>query len=592
MKKLIIGILICSVCLTACEKLDQLPQSTATRNAVFGSENGLRLYTNSFYGMGFLPRNSIRLDALSDYLAVRAVDNFVREGAFAANTSSGWSWTDLRNINYFIENNNDPAVPEAVRNNYLGIARYFRAYFYMERVKRFGDVPWIGKPLNIDDEALTAGRDKREVVMDSVLADLDFACANIQASNDPSRTTITKWVAYAFKSRVCLFEGTYRKYHTNLGLTATADKWLQQSALAAEEIMNRGGFSINTAGGPGFSYRQVFTSNTPLANEVLQAAVADVSLGVLNDANWYWTSGTYGDKASFTRSFINTYLKLDGTPYTNDPAYTTMVFKDEVKNRDLRLKQTIRTGDYKRLNNGLPVPAPPLFSYTFTGYQPIKLALDDVYFDAGALNTNAVPLFRYAEVLLNFAEAKAELGTLTDPEWARTVGVLRARGGITGGLNTKPVIVDQYLRSQYFPNISDPTILEIRRERGIELSLEGFRFADILRWRRGELMEKEWNGMYVPELNKPMDLNEDGIMDVAFYQGTRPTPAVSGVTYIDVSPRVGTAVNSLQLKNGTSGELIWMNEIPRKWTDKNYLYPIPLNDLQRNPNLKQNEGWN
>lgn len=592
MKKLIIGILICSVCLTACEKLDQLPQSTATRNAVFGSENGLRLYTNSFYGMGFLPRNSIRLDALSDYLAVRAVDNFVREGAFAANTSSGWSWTDLRNINYFIENNNDPAVPEAVRNNYLGIARYFRAYFYMERVKRFGDVPWIGKPLNIDDEALTAGRDKREVVMDSVLADLDFACANIQASNDPSRTTITKWVAYAFKSRVCLFEGTYRKYHTNLGLTATADKWLQQSALAAEEIMNKGGFSINTAGGPGFSYRQVFTSNTPLANEVLQAAVADVSLGVLNDANWYWTSGTYGDKASFTRSFINTYLKLDGTPYTNDPAYTTMVFKDEVKNRDLRLKQTIRTGDYKRLNNGLPVPAPPLFSYTFTGYQPIKLALDDVYFDAGALNTNAVPLFRYAEVLLNFAEAKAELGTLTDPEWARTVGVLRARGGITGGLNTKPVIVDQYLRSQYFPNISDPTILEIRRERGIELSLEGFRFADILRWRRGELMEKEWNGMYVPELNKPMDLNEDGIMDVAFYQGTRPTPAVSGVTYIDVSPRVGTAVNSLQLKNGTSGELIWMNEIPRKWTDKNYLYPIPLNDLQRNPNLKQNEGWN
>lgn len=232
MKKLIIGILICSVCLTACEKLDQLPQSTATRNAVFGSENGLRLYTNSFYGMGFLPRNSIRLDALSDYLAIRAVDNFVREGAFAANTSSGWSWTDLRNINYFIENNNDPAVPEAVRNNYLGIARYFRAYFYMERVKRFGDVPWIGKPLNIDDEALTAGRDKREVVMDSVLADLDFACANIQASNDPSRTTITKWVAYAFKSRVCLFEGTYRKYHTNLGLTATADKWLQQSALA------------------------------------------------------------------------------------------------------------------------------------------------------------------------------------------------------------------------------------------------------------------------------------------------------------------------------------------------------------------------
>jgi len=94
--------------------------------------------------------------------------------------------------------------------------------------------------------------------------------------------------------------------------------------------------------------------------------------------------------------------------------------------------------------------------------------------------------------------------------------------------------------------------------------LEGFRFSDILRWRRGELMERLWNGFHVSALNVPMDLNEDGILDVAFFQGTRPTPAVSGVTYVDVSPRIGTAVNSQLLKNNTSGELIWMNEIPRK----------------------------
>jgi hypothetical protein len=105
-------------------------------------------------------------------------------------------------------------------------------------------------------------------------------------------------------------------------------------------------------------------------------------------------------------------------------------------------------------------------------------------------------------------------------------------------------------------------------------------------------MEKPWNGFHVAALNVPMDLNEDGILDVAFYQGTRPTPAVSGVTYVDVSARIGTAVNSQLLKNGTSGELIWMNEIPRKWNDRNYLYPIPLNDLQRNPKLLQNPGWN
>lgn len=591
MKKFYIGILLGSLCFAACDKLDQVPQSTASKKAVFGTENGLKLYTNSFYGMGFLPKNSTSQDAMSDYLAVRSVPDFIREGGFAANNSSGWTWNDLRNINYFIQNCNDPAVPEAVRNNYLGIARYFRAYFYMEKVKRFGDVPWIGKALDIDDPALTAGRDKRELVMDSVLADLDFACANIQTANDPSRTTITKWVAYAYKSRVCLFEGTFRKYHTELNLTGTAAKWLNEAATAADQIIKNGGFSINTAGGAGVSYRQIFTSNTPLANEVLQAAVADVNLGVLNEANWWWTSGTYGAKASFTRTFINTYLKLDGTPFTNDPAYPTMLFKDEVKNRDLRLKQTIRLGDYKRISNGQQIPAPPVFSYTFTGYQPIKWTLDDMYYDAGALNTNAIALFRYAEVLLNYAEAKAELGTLTDADWALTVGALRSRAGITGGLTTKPATADPYLIAHYFPGITNPTILEVRRERGIELSLEGLRFPDLLRWKRGELMQQEWNGFYVPALNTPMDLNEDGIQDVAFYQGTRPTPGVSGVTYVDVSSMIGNAVNSQLLKNGTSGELVWMNEISRKWNDRNYYYPIPLNDLQRNPNLKQNPGW-
>lgn len=591
MKKQYIWALLACLALASCKKLDQKPESTATKEAVFGTENGLKLYTNSFYNMDFLPKNSTSQDAMSDYLAVRSVQDFIREGGFGANNSSGWSWTDLRNINYFIQNCNNPTVPSAVRNNYLGIARYFRAYFYMEKVKRFGDVPWIGKPLDIDDPALNAGRDKRELVMDSVLADINFACANIQTTNDPSRTTITKWVAYAYKSRLCLFEGTFRKYHNELNLVSTADKWLNDAASAANEVIKNGGYTLNTAGGPGVSYRQVFTSNTPVANEVLQASVSDINLGVLNEANWWWTSGTYGAKASFTRAFINTYLKLDGTPFTNDPAYTTMVFKDEVKNRDLRLKQTIRLGDYKRISSGQQVPAPPVFSYTFTGYQPIKWTLDDIYYDAGALNTNAISLFRYAEVLLNYAEAKAELGTLTDGDWALTVGALRARAGITGGLTTKPTLADPYLVTNYFPGITDPSILEVRRERGIELSLEGLRFSDILRWKRGALMEQEWNGFYVPALNTPMDLNEDGILDVAFYQGTRPNPGAAGVTYIDVSNTIGNTTNSQKLKNGSSGELTWMNEISRKWNERNYYYPIPLNDLQRNPNLKQNPGW-
>ena len=591
MRKQYIYILLSFLTLTACKKLDQEPESTATKSAVFGSESGLKLYTNSFYAMDFLPKNSTSRDEMSDYLAIRAVPTFLQPGAFAANLSSGWTWSDLRNINYFIENCTDPNVPADVRNNYLGIARYYRAYFYMEKVKRFGDVPWIGKPLNINDPTLYAGRDKRELVMDSVLADIDFACANIKSTNDPTRTTITKYVAYAYKSRLCLFEGTFRKYHTELNLQSTAATWLTNAASAAKEIMDKGGYAINTTGGPGVSYRQVFTSTVPVVTEVLQSAVSDLTLNVLNEANWWWTSGTYGAKASFTRTFINTYLKLDGTPFTNDPNYKTVLFKDEVKNRDLRLKQTIRSGDYKRINNGVQVPAPPVFSYTFTGYQPIKWTLDDMYYDAGALNINSIALFRYAEVLLNYAEAKAELGILTDQDWAATIGVLRSRAGITGGLTAKPIVADPYLIANYFPGINDASILEVRRERGIELSLEGLRFSDILRWKRGQLMDQEWNGFYVPALNTPLDLNEDGILDVAFYQGAKPSPAAAGVTYVDVSANIGTAKNSQQLKNGTSGELTWMNEIPRKWDDKMYYYPIPQVDLQRNPALGQNAGW-
>lgn len=588
MKKYFSFIFILAALFVGCD-LEQEPESTASKSAVFGSQQGLDLYANSFYSI--LPGRSTSLDAMSDYLAVKSVFTFVQQGAFTATLSSGWTWTDLRNINYFIANCTDAKVPLDVRKNYVGIAKFFRAYFYFEKVKRFGNVPWIGKPLDVSDKILYGGRDPRTLVMDSVLADIDYACANIKSTVDPTRSLVTKYVAYALKSRICLFEGTFRKYHTELNLQSSASTWLNHAATAAQAVMDAGIYSIYTTGGPGKSYRTVFTNGTPIASEVMLAAICDLTLSVLNDANWYWTSGTYGDKASFTRTFINTYLNIDGTPFTNNPNYATMLFKDEVKNRDLRLKQTIRLGDYKRISGGVQVPAPPLFSYTFTGYMPIKWTLDDMYYDTRDLNINSISEFRYGEVLLNFAEAKAELGTLTDAEWAKTIGVLRTRGGITGGLTAKPTVVDPYLVANYFPGITDPTILEVRRERGIELCLEGFRFADILRWKRGELMNQEWNGFYVPELKTPMDLNEDGILDVAFYQGTKPSPAVSGVTYVDVSPTVAGKANSQLLKNGTSGELTWMNNIARKWEDKMYYYPIPQTDLITNPNLGQNPGW-
>lgn len=600
MKQQYIWLLATILLVIGCKKLEQLPEATASGDAVFGSEKGLELYANSFYSILPSANNVHTADNMSDYGARRDAPPFLRGNAYSPNVNDNtsasaynlvalgpdwdWDWGSLRNVNYFLEKNIDARVPEDVRRHFNGVARFFRAFFYFEKVKRYGDVPWIGKPLAVDAPELFAGRDSRTKVIDSIIADLDYATQNIKTVTDPSRSLITKWVAYAFKARVCLFEGTFRKYHTNLNLTGSSAALLTMAATTAKKIMDESGFKLHESSGTSLSYRKVFTNPAPVGEEVMLAALQDPALAVLHAANWYMTSATTGVRFSFIRTFINTYLNIDGTPFTNNPNYQTMQFKDEVKLRDKRLEQTIRMGPYKRLNGTTLVAAPPVFSYTFTGYMPIKWSLDDTYYDTRDLNNNAVSIFRYAEVLLNYAEAQAELGVLTDADWARTIGALRKRAGITGGLLTKPVTADPYLQTKYFPGITDPVILEIRRERGIELTLEGFRFYDLIRWKRGDLMTMIWNGIYVPALDTPLDLNEDGVLDVAFY---KVMPAVvPGVFYVNVG-----ASSAQKLSNDTYGEVTWLTTITRTWAERNYYYPIPEPDRTANPNLVQNTGW-
>ncbi len=593
-----------AIFLIGCD-LEQIPQDSTSKDAVFGTEKGLELYSYSFYD--FLPsaNNIHTADAMSDFAARRGAPAFLMEGAYSStseddDSASGndivalggdrdWEWEHLRNFNFFIDNCNDENVPEDIRNHYIGLARFFRAFFYFEKVKRYGDVPWISTALDVENPELYKGRDPRTLVMDNILADLNFACENITLTSDGTRSLITKWVAYALKTRVCLFEGTFRKYHTSLGLQGTANDWLLEAVDASKTIMDQSDFTIYTGAGTDLSYRKLFTSKTPVAEEILLAAVMDEALAKTHAANWYYTSTTTGVRFNFIRTFINTYLKIDGTPFTNNPDYKTMQFHEEVVGRDKRLQQTIRLGDYERLNNNVPFKAAPDMLYSYTGYQPIKWTLDDINVDTRDLNDNSVSMFRYGEVLLNYAEAKAELGTLTDSDWAATVGTLRARAGITGGLSVKPTIIDPYLQTNYFPEISDPVILEIRRERGTELCFEGLRFYDIVRWRRGELMEMEWNGIYVPALDTPLDLNEDGVMDVVYYKDAPAT--LPSYPAIPVSTTYGGQPNPYRLSNETYGEITWLNTITRKWEEKNYYYPIPEDDRLTNPNLEQNPGW-
>jgi hypothetical protein len=240
----------------------------------------------------------------------------------------------------------------------------------------------------------------------------------------------------------------------------------------------------------------------------------------------------------------------------------------------------VRCNGYKRSDG---TSAPPDYSYTFTGYQLLKYLVDDKTLDAKSVNTNSLPIFRYAEVLLNLAEAKAELGTFTAADWTNTIALLRKRAGITN--ITYPTSLDPYLQQKYYPNITDAALMEIRRERGVELMMEGLRFDDIRRWKAGALMNLPYNGVYVPQLNTPYAMNGDGKLNVAFVTKAPTSGAVPGVYYYTIN---GTLA---QLTQGDHGNIIWLANTPRVWNDKMYLYPVSTADLVLNPKLGQNPGW-
>ena len=339
-------LILISALLAGCE-LEQRPQASASKEAVFGSEKGLELYSNSFYNI--LPdANGIhRSDCISDYAARRDAPAFLVAGSYTPTTTdntnesayarvsqggdANWVWTSLRNINYFIVNCNNPVIAPDIRRHYIGLAKFFRAWFYLEKVKRYGDVPWINKPLDVGDPDLYKPKDPRTLVMDSVLADINYACANIKTTSDGTRSLITKYIAYAFKARICLYEGTYRKYHTELGLTGSANTWLTEAVNAANIVMTESGFKVYEGAGTSGSYRKIFINPTPVPDEIMLANIMDLSLSIVHNANWVYTSSTTGIRFNFIRTFINTYLNIDGTPFTNTPGYATMVFKDEVK---------------------------------------------------------------------------------------------------------------------------------------------------------------------------------------------------------------------------------------------------------------------
>jgi len=586
MKKILYAVMAGAMLFSACSKsLDLKPLSQISPDNAFNSENELKLYVLSFYDK-MLPNADNEDNGFtslytenSDNIILTAEDDKVTGKRTVPVSGGGWNWDKLRNVNYFLQNYQRGNLAPAITNKYVAAARFFRAYFYSNMVARFGDVPWYSKAIEVtDNAALTKGRDPRTMVMDSVLNDIDFAINNLPANQSPDE--INKWTALALKSRLCLFEGTFRKYHTEFKLP-DADKFLQLAADAGGQVIDHGPYAIYNST-PDKAYATLFNSLSVIPSEVILAREYSANLQIFQNVNYYTISPSFG-KPGLEKRLVNSYLMKDGSRFTDIPGYQTMQFFDETQNRDPRLSQTVRTPGYKRVDG--TVALAPSFGGTVTGYQLTKFVTAQAN-DALAKSPNPLPIFRYAEVLLNFAEAKAELGTLTQADLDKSIKRLRDRVAMPAmnmaNANGNP---DPYLAAQYthVNGANKGVILEIRRERRIELVMEGFRWNDLMRWKEGHLLIDQFKGEYFPGLGN-YDLDGDGKTDLVIYSDSQPT--VPNAQFL----KLGTDVT---LEKGTLGGNILPNSnLPKNFNeDRDYLYPLPTQDILLNPNLKQNPNW-
>ena len=595
MKRNIIAIIALSLGLTSCDDLLNLsPMSDITQTDYFKTETDLQLFSNSFYN-NLLDKSPY--DDQSDLYIQQTLSDEMLGGTKRVVPASGggWTWTDLRKMNTLLAYVDQCEDEDAVIK-YTALTRFFRAYFYFEKVKRFGDVPWYDVELGSDDEALYKPRDSREYVMTKMIEDIDYAINNLPDMNEEKSSPfrVNKWAALALKAQFCLYEGTYRKYHQLNIEGNTYTYYLDLAAKAAKDIIDNGPYKLYSTGNPNTDYMMLFASEDANTDEYILAIKFDYGLQIYHNATAHTLVPTQG-RPGLTKKMVNTYLMKDGTAFTDKTGWQEMTFKEEMKDRDPRLSQSIRTPGYTRI--GETTVLAPDFSVSVTGYQPIKFVQEPTAsggnVDRNDRSTCDLPVYRYAEVLLNYAEAKAELGTLTQDDIDISINEIRKRVGMPGlsmdNANANP---DRYLSSEEtgYPNVTGDNkgvILEIRRERAIELSQEGFRFDDLVRWKAGSCIDQELYGMYFPGPGN-YDLTGDDVADVILYaNGTSKPEAQAGVQVYEIG-------KDIMLTDDNEGYVFYHKNISRTQfsQERDYLYPIPINERSLNPDLTQNPGWN
>ena len=570
--------------LTACDDvIDLKPLDSFTDESYWTSVDDLRNYANRFYTNLAAPSSTY--DEQSDNRVPANYDAWLYN-EYTLDRAGDWNWENIRNLNFFMNRYQRVVASEADINAQVAVIRFFRALDYFGKIKSYGDVPWYEKDLTDgDQEELFKGRDSRDFVLGKVIEDLEFAIQWLPEKAAAGKGALSKDAARTQLSRVCLYYGTFKKYH-NVGGTPSSQDLLQKAANNALAVMNTGNYAIvqgadNGCGMVSFEGYPMYYQNQ-FVQEDLDGNKEAILYREYKDGVLMHQTGRQDAAPGFSKDFIESFLCKDGKPIAISDLYQGDETLDiELTNRDPRLYQIVDnvkrpwavqadgTIELHRSAFDLTASAPdPSASMSVTGYLNTKhLSADPTQWVASS-TTYDFMVYRYAEVLLNYAEAMYELDQMSQDVLDKTINVIRDRVGMPH------LTMSVGFTDPNWPNYGyevAPLLQEIRRERRIELVAEGFRYDDIIRWKAVKLFENPKTVLGMRVTDKVISLYQEGT-----FGGDKGRALVEyeGKTYVRPYSKD-------------------LNDAGRKWSadDKRFLNPISKNVMLINPNITQNPGW-
>ncbi len=304
--KYLLAALLAGMTVVSCSMEEPLI-STTDKATVFSSETGIQAYSWSLYALIPSLDDVFYLeDSHTDYCASRGFSDFYMNGTYNPEHTTSWSWSGLRRINYFLDAilSEDCTVSQDVKEHYLALGKWFRAWYYYEKLCTYGAVPWFEHLVSSTDEAtLYKGRDPRDVIVDHMLKDLDYSYEHLKTMSSVGNSLVSKYAVLALKARICLYEASWKKYHNLPSTLYTAEDLYRLAVLSAEAIMRSGEFSLHTDPGTKGAYRSLWYSTEIQTDEVILGLCTDPEYGVFNSANRHFYSN-YGNGDCMSRALV------------------------------------------------------------------------------------------------------------------------------------------------------------------------------------------------------------------------------------------------------------------------------------------------